>query len=36
MKTARDVLTILGLLLICWVLLAMYEVLTHTTVLIGK
>ncbi len=36
MKTARDVLALLGLLLICWTILAFYEALTHTTLLIGK
>ncbi len=36
MKTARDVLAVLGLLLVCWVILAIYEAVTHTTPLIGK
>lgn len=36
MKTARDVLVLLGLLLVCWVILALYEAATHTTPLIGK
>ena len=36
MKTARDVLALLGLLLVAWVILAFYEALTHTTLLIGK
>ncbi len=36
MKTARDVLALLGLLLVCWIILALYEALTHTALLIGK
>jgi hypothetical protein len=36
MKTIRDVLAVLGLLLVAWVLLAIYETLTHPTPLIGK
>jgi hypothetical protein len=36
MKTMKDALAILGLLLVAWVLLALYEALTHTTPLIGK
>ena len=36
MKAVRDVLALLGLLLVAWVLLACYEALTHTSHLIGK
>jgi hypothetical protein len=36
MKTARDVLALLGLLLVCWVMLALYEAVTHTAPLISK
>ena len=36
MNTVRDVLALLGLLLVAWVLLALYEALTHTPHLIGK
>jgi hypothetical protein len=36
MKTVRDVLALLGLLLVAWVILALYEALTHTVPLIGK
>ena len=36
MKTAKDVLALLGLLLVAWILLALYEAVTHTTPLIGK
>jgi hypothetical protein len=36
MNTIRDVLVLLGLLLVAWVLLACYEALTHTALLIGK
>ena len=36
MKTIRDVLALLGLLLVAWVILALYEVLTHPAPLIGK
>lgn len=36
MKTIRDVLALLGLLLVAWVVLAFYEALTHTAPLIGK
>jgi hypothetical protein len=35
MKTIKDVLALLGLLLVAWVLLALYEAVTHTT-LIGR
>ena len=36
MKTIRDALAVLGLLLVAWVLLALYEAVTRTTPLIGK
>ena len=36
MKTAKDVLALLGLLLVAWVLLALYEAVTPITPLIGK
>ena len=36
MKTVRDALALLGLLLITWVLLAIYIALTHTSLLMGK
>lgn len=36
MKTARDVLALLGLLFACRVILALSEALIHTTLLIGK
>ena len=36
MNTVRDILALLGLLLVAWVLLAFYEALTHTSHLIGK
>ena len=36
MKTMKDVLALLGLLLVAWVLLALYEAVTHSAPLIGK
>lgn len=36
MKTIRDVLVLLGLLFVAWVVLAIYEAVTHTPPLIGK
>ncbi len=36
MKTVRDVLMILGLLLVSWVLLALIEALPHAAPVIGK
>lgn len=36
MKTIRDVLALLGLLFVAWVLLALYEAVTHTIPLFGK
>jgi hypothetical protein len=36
MKTLRDVLALLGLLLVAWVILAIYEAVTYTPHMIGK
>ena len=36
MNTVRDVLALLGLLLVAWVILALIEVLSHATHVLGK
>jgi hypothetical protein len=36
MKTVRDVLAFLGLLLVAWVILALIEVLPYATHVVGK
>lgn len=36
MKTARDVLAILGLVLVSWVVLAQMEALGHAAIVVGK
>ncbi len=36
MKTAKDVLVILGLVLVSWVILALFETLPHAAPVIGK
>jgi hypothetical protein len=36
MKTVKDVLALLGLLLVAWVILALIEAIPHATHVIGK